>query len=461
MESNRTEIRTANVRGALVLGALLVAILFLAVAISLRIYTQLDNAARVQRALVLAQQQLDAIVRVQLEEEAALRGYLASGQTLFLDPYGRGAAQFALALGAFEATTKRVGIPPMAASIREMRVLHDTWVATVARPLLAKPHARDAIARQTLGKVLVDRLRGSTRLVHDLLDSRLVDAQVELKGRINEALVGGLSSLLLFAGVSIAFMFSRAKMLAVIDRERAIVETLQRAFRTDVERLPGARVGTAYLSADRDAAVGGDLFDVRRLDATRGLVVVGDISGKGITAAVNTAFVKYSVRTLALAHDDPAAILDAFNRIFLTTIGDPNLFVVLFVGIIDAGQATLTYASAGHGGAYLRRAASVRQLEVTGPIVGLDASMTYRTCVLGLEPGDLLLLATDGLTEARDKTGALLDDEGAMRLLGAAPADPQACADELVGAVRQRNGGAVRDDLAIVAIAIDASKGNA
>lgn len=437
------------------LGALLVAILVVAAAISLRIYSQLDRAARVQRALVDSQQQLDAILRIQLEQSGAIRGYLGSGRAIFLDPYARDSAEYGRMLAAFDTTTKLAGIVEMDGAIVRMRDLHDRWERDVARPLLASPRAPGSAAVQTLGKVLVDQLRGEATRVHGRLDSRLVAAQDELKGRIDEALFGGLSSIVLFGFASIAFVFSRAKMLAAIDREREIVETLQGAFRTDVDRVPGARVGTAYLSADRDAAVGGDLYDVRRLDAARGLIVVGDISGKGIGAAVNTAFVKYSIRTLALSHEDPAAILEAFNDVFATTIRDPGLFVVLFVGVLDVRGSTLTYASAGHGGAYLRRAGSVRQLEVTGSIIGLGLGQTYETHVLSLAPEDLLLLATDGLTEARDATGALLDDAGAMALLGTAPPDPQACADELVAAVKKRNGGAVRDDLAIVAIAID------
>ncbi|GAC1623790.1 MAG: hypothetical protein NVS4B5_15930 [Vulcanimicrobiaceae bacterium] len=68
------------------LGVLLAAILLLAVAFSLRVYTQLDRAQRVQRSLVYAQRELDAVLRVQLEESADLRGFLASGQTIFLEP---------------------------------------------------------------------------------------------------------------------------------------------------------------------------------------------------------------------------------------------------------------------------------------------------------------------------------------------------------------------------------------
>jgi serine phosphatase RsbU (regulator of sigma subunit) len=245
------------------------------------------------------------------------------------------------------------------------------------------------------------------------------------------------------------------RLLTRIDRERQIIETLQRAFRTGWDQLPRSRIGTAYISATRDASVGGDLFDIRRLDRDRGLLVVADVSGKGIEAAVNTAFVKYSIRTLALAHQDPAEILAAFNRMFLETIKDPGLFVVAFVGIFDARSLRLTYASAGHAGAFLRRDGHVQLLDVTGPIVGLDRAFVYETRTLDLEPRDLLVLATDGLTEARDRNGKVLDETGAMLLLEKTSTDPQACADELVSEVRRRSGGRITDDLALLVVEIE------
>ena len=148
-------------------------------------------------------------------------------------------------------------------------------------------------------------------------------------------------------------------------------------------------------------------------------------------------------------------MLLAFNNLFLDTIKDPGLFVVVFVGIFDVRSLRFSYASAGHSGAYLRRGGSVNQLRVTGPIVGLDRTVTFETETLDLLPNDMLLLATDGLTEARDRSGQPLDDSGAMNLLARAPRDPQACADELVKAVRRRSGGRLLDDLALLAIAIE------
>jgi serine phosphatase RsbU (regulator of sigma subunit) len=446
---------STNVRGALVLGALLAAIFLIAIAVSVWIYKQLDQAADVQQTLVDAELRLDELVRIQLEQEAGLRGYLASGEATFLETYSGRGDDYAGALADFAKQTAELQIPELASLIAELGRVHEQWERQVARPLLASPHAPYALTRETLGKVYVDQLRGDTARVHKLLVHSLSDVQNQLKQRIKDALAGGLGSILIFAVVCIVFVSSRQQMLATIDRERSIVETLQGAFRADLDTVPGSRLGTAYISADSDAAVGGDLYDVRRIGKGRGLVIVADVSGKGIEAAVNTAFVKYSVRTLARTYEDPAEILSQFNRIFLDTVDDPNLFVVAFVGVLDTAKLSLTYASAGHSVAYLRRGLDVQQLEVTGPIVGLDPSVGYGSRVLPLERGDLLVLATDGLTEARDRAGGLLEDLGAMSLLRLTSIDPQSCADELIEAVRARGDGAFHDDLALLVIAID------
>ncbi len=436
------------------LGALLAAILGIAVGISLRIYTQLDRAQRVETELVDAQRQLDELVNYQLAEETQLRGFLATGLPAFVEPFYQDRAKYDAALKEFDVTSAQLGIAG-GSSTREVRLLHDAWERETAEPLIENPRSSQRLERETLGKVVTDQLAGETHDIDQQIHDRLVSAQGELKHRIDEALFGGLASVFVFGLVSIVFVATRHQMQVIIDREREIVETLQGAFSTDVDALPGARIGRAYISADVDAAVGGDLYDVRRLDASRGLVVMADVSGKGIQAAVNTAFVKYSIRTLARSSDDPSYIVEQFNRAFVDTVRDPNLFVVVFVGLLDLQARELTYASAGHGGAYLRRGDDVRQLAVTGPIIGLDAGSEYGSRTERLATGDLVLLATDGLYEARNFAGEMLDDGGAMDLLRTAETDPQACADDLVAAVRRRSGGALHDDLALLVIAID------
>jgi serine phosphatase RsbU (regulator of sigma subunit) len=444
-----------NLRRALLLGVLLVAFLTISVLISFRIHSQLAHAAQVESTLVLAQDELDQILQRQIDEETGLRGYLATSQRVFMDPYLSSSQFFEDQVDAFERTTAGLDVAEIPATIAGLRQLHREWESTVAAPLLKDPRAPDAVELQTKGKSLVDRLRAEVDQLDELLRRQLSQAQNEIRRRIDETLFSVLAVVIVFGTTAVLFVFSRARMIARIDRVRATVETLQGAFLTDLDLLPGSRIGVVYSSATRHAAVGGDLFDVMRLDARDGLLIIGDVSGKGVEAAVNTAFVKYTIRTLAYEDRDPAVILSRFNAIFLRTIKDPSVFVVAFVGVLDSSTQRLTYASAGHGGTFLRRDGEVSQLEPTGPIVGVQTDVTFEKRDVQLQQGDLLVLATDGLTEARDESGNMLDDEGAMALIRSGSVDPKTAAEELAGAVRRMSGGALRDDLALLVIAID------
>ena len=445
----------SNFRDALTLVVLLGFILVVAVIVTLRIYQQLDAVASLERTLVRSEEQLYDVLRVQFDEEIGLRGYVATRESYFLDPYNAVADDFLPSLHQLERTSAPLNIPSLQSTLEEMGQLHQSWERKVAAPLRKPVAQKLRLQLESYGKLLVDQLRSDANRVSALFEARLEQAHGDLRHKIDETLRGALIAILALGLLGVFFVGWGQRLLARINRERQIIETLQGAFRTGLDQLPGARIGTAYISATRDASVGGDLFDIRRLDRDRGLLIVADVSGKGIEAAVNTAFVKYSIRTLALAHEDPAAIVAEFNRMFLDTIKDPGLFVVAFVGILDARALRLTYASAGHSAGFLRRGGDVRQLDVTGPIIGLDRDFKYENRSVALQPRDVLVLATDGLTEARDRSGRALEDSGAMRLVRESSTDPQACADELVSAVRRRSGGRITDDLALLVVGID------
>jgi len=188
------------------------------------------------------------------------------------------------------------------------------------------------------------------------------------------------------------------------------------------------------------------------------LLLIADVSGKGIDAAVLTAFMKFEIRAIALRHREPGAILAEFNTAFPRVVRNPYLFVSMFVGILNTDTFELRYASAGHDSAFLRRSDSVRQLAVTGPVLGvMDEPFDTRAVVL--QAGDTLVLATDGLTEARDRAGNLLNEVGAMRLIDRSPRGAQALADSLVAQVRAIAGNRLRDDLAILVVRTDETGG--
>jgi sigma-B regulation protein RsbU (phosphoserine phosphatase) len=104
----------------------------------------------------------------------------------------------------------------------------------------------------------------------------------------------------------------------------------------------------------------------------------------------------------------------------------------------------------------VRRWDRVDRLDVTGPVLGvMEEPFGLRT--IDLRPGDTIVLATDGLTEARNRAGVVLGDEGAMRLIERAPRGAQALADSLVAQVRIIVGRRLRDDLAILVVRVNES----
>lgn len=239
---------------------------------------------------------------------------------------------------------------------------------------------------------------------------------------------------------------------------RATIAGLQRAMTHAFPQIPGIAIGSAVLSASPGVDVGGDIVDVFELDSRFTLLLVADMSGKGVEAAAHTAFIKYTIRTLALESDgDPAVVVAKFNALYERTIKNRETFVVLILGIIDAQTGSVRYASAGHEPAFVRRRnGRMAYLTPTGPIVGATPYSAYGSRVVTLERGDVMVWTTDGMTESRDRNGRLLGLEGLAAWVTGAPEDVRAVADWLMTSLRQRSAGAIKDDdVAVLAVAYD------
>src|SRR5271155_1389268 len=169
----------------------------------------------------------------------------------------------------------------------------------------------------------------------------------------------------LFALVALLFAVTVGRLRATIEEGRSLVERLQRAFISKRREVPSVDIGSVLISATRGSNVGGDTFDAFTLDGKHGMFLVADVSGKGIEAAVDTALIKYTMRTLFSSELDPGAILSKFARIYEKTAENPETFVVLFVAVMDLETGTTRYASAGHEPAWAVIGQDVVQLEPT------------------------------------------------------------------------------------------------
>lgn len=256
----------------------------------------------------------------------------------------------------------------------------------------------------------------------------------------------------LFAIVALSFTFLQHRLRRTIELERATVEKLQSSL-ISYNTLANVDIGKHLVSAE-GALIGGDIFDVYDIDGRYGAFLVADVSGKGLAAAVDTAFIKYAIRALLGAERNPGEVLNRFSALYERNAQRSDTFVVLFLGVIDTRTGEVRYASAGHEPAWLRKDSNVEILSPTGPLIGVMPESMFESRTLQLSPGDTLLVSTDGLTESRDARDRMLDAEGVRRWLEEIEASAQTTADTIVDRLHRRTS-TIEDDLALLVVRYD------
>jgi sigma-B regulation protein RsbU (phosphoserine phosphatase) len=180
--------------------------------------------------------------------------------------------------------------------------------------------------------------------------------------------------------------------------------------------------------------VGGDYYDFVPLDEGRFAVVVADVSGKGLPAALIMPAVKIAVRTLAERHATIGEFVGELNRVFLDNL-PPASYFTMFYGVFDVARLRFEYANCGHPPPLLVRGGTgeTELLGAGGPAVGLiDEPVRYETAEAAVAPGDVIVFYTDGITEAEDETGT---EFGRERLVDLVRALRGRRADALVTAI--------------------------
>lgn len=438
--------------GALTAFAILIFALIVAVAGAWNTRTAVNHSFTEQMLIERGQLTLERMLKIQLDEENYIRAYVITHDPAYIDSYRGTNAQFHGARAELQQILEQEGLEDAQGALEDYDIAHRDWHLEVAQPLLRHPGvaARELDKR---GKILIDSQSDAAHFIEARMDQKNRSVLAATQRRINVSLYAGMIALIVFGLLAILFYAWRHRVNSALETERLTTQTLQRAFKSEYTPLPNCRIGSAYGAASSHLAVGGDVFDVHRLSDRLGLILIADVSGKGVDAAVLTAFIKFTIRGIALRRRDPGFILQEFNRAFPRTVENPYLFVSMFVGILDTFTLRLDYASAGHDIAFVRRSSGVEQLAVTGPILGvMEEPFDVRT--LYLEDGDTVVLSTDGLTEARDAAGNFLDTKGAMEWISRAPGDPEKLATHLIECARERSRYKMRDDVAVLAIRV-------
>lgn len=190
-----------------------------------------------------------------------------------------------------------------------------------------------------------------------------------------------------------------------LERELAIATRIQNALLPDeVPEIPGYQLATYYESAKE---VGGDYYDFIEIGQNRYGVVVADVSGKGIPGSLVMTMTRSLIRMAARDSGDPARILGRANASLFTDM-TRGMFVTCIYCDFDANRGTVAVGRAGHNAAYHYRAAEARldELQPGGIALGFDPGATFdqnlEIAEYALQPGDFLVLYTDGIIEAMD-----------------------------------------------------------
>jgi serine phosphatase RsbU (regulator of sigma subunit) len=262
----------------------------------------------------------------------------------------------------------------------------------------------------------------------------------------------------------VAMAVANAVRYAAVDearhRSEAVLETLRRTLVPDaLPAIPGVEVASRYHAAgSRDGPEpGGDFYDVFSLRGEAWGVVLGDVCGKGPEAAVLTALTRYAVRGAAIGERSPARVLARVNEVLLADQAADRFCTVVYGRLrLRPDGVRLTLALGGHPPPLLLRAdGTVSRVGVPGLPVGVFDHPDPGEELVVLDPGDVLVLYTDGVTEARSATEWYGEERLAARLAEVGPCvGAERVADAVAEDVLRFSGGVLRDDMAVLALRV-------
>jgi serine phosphatase RsbU (regulator of sigma subunit)/pSer/pThr/pTyr-binding forkhead associated (FHA) protein len=264
-----------------------------------------------------------------------------------------------------------------------------------------------------------------------------------------------LETLSMEAAVAIenARLYREAVGRAQLEQELKVAAAIQQSL------LPRAsRTGTFFTTAGASVpcrSVGGDFFDYVDLPAGQFGFIVGDVAGKGSPAALLSAALVGMFSAEAMYHNSAAPVLTRLNRGLLRR-GVEARFVTTFYAMLSA-DGSLTYSNGGHNAPVLVGADSVRRLETGGMVLGLFEHAEFDEETVRLQPGDVVVAFSDGVSEALNEAGEEFTDQRLLESINANRGGaPQQLLDGLLADVRAFCGGATAsDDVTIVVVRFD------
>ena len=216
--------------------------------------------------------------------------------------------------------------------------------------------------------------------------------------------------------------------------------------------IAGLDIATLYSPAPGEFAVGGDFFSIFELDHSAVALVVGDVSGKGVQAAVHTAEAKYMLQALAHQNPDPSYVIEGLNETLCDFLPD-EIFITLIYCLVDVHDGHIRYCNAGHEAPLMLCVdqPDITELHPTGPILGVTKNALFETAQFNFHKNDILFCYTDGVTDVRidgNRFGYEL-----YEVVASAPQDSaHSVMDHVMDRIRSFGPGAQTDDQVVVVI---------
>ena len=327
-------------------------------------------------------------------------------------------------------------------------VIHDKTAVLVRNTALDEAFkGRNSIVEQRVHTMMAAPLQAKDRIIGLIY----VDSPFILREFTKDDL-----SLLTVMGNVAAVRLENARLAQIEQAERIMQRDLAQA--AEIQRgilpekapmLPGLDLAGFNVPC---RTVGGDYYGFVAYPEGRVGLALGDVSGKGMPAALMVMAFEARLRVLAEDESTPAALVARLNKVTCANCPS-NRFITFFYGILDPATGELAFANAGHNPPFLVRASGiVERLSDGGPVLGILPFAPYNQQQARLEPGDLLVIYSDGVTEATNTS----DEEfGEERLTGVLKAHRNAPASAIVSAIRESlnqftRGAPQADDITLV-----------
>jgi CHASE3 domain sensor protein len=390
------------VRAMSVVLVLVVGATFFVSAVMIR--STLSDTVGWQAAVRKARVSRGRVLTAQLDEESGLRGFAATGEPIFLQPFGEALRAWPRRLAELHDRLEVIDPSIADLTVTEGR-LNDIWLRTVAQPMLRHPALRHSFLLHVRGKLIIDDFRAVDAVIYDDQEKIAAASDGSSARYVNRVVIWssivGLAATLLVLAFSFFLIRTLEEMRAnrrAYEEEKRIADLLQEAFiQKALPHIAAVALDAVYVPAGMETQVGGDWYDAFELPDKRILFSIGDVCGHGIQAAIVMSRARQAILSAGMSATDPGTVLALANEVLLL---QDSTMVTAICGYIEPWSMKIAYATAGHPPPILALPdGSARALPASGPPLGATHGIAYTTFIEQGAFDAMLVLYTDGLIE--------------------------------------------------------------